>query len=310
MTDLAAQALDAARLWGALAPPALIVARENAVFRVALPGGFAALRLHRRGYQTADAVRSELWLMAALAQAGLRVPAPIAPVAAEDDPVAVLSCGRLASVVGWVEGAPLADLPGLDALERIGGILSEFHRKSIGLALPDWFDRPRWDRAGLLGSQALWGDARAHPALTPAEVAVLSEVVATLADELTTIERNGADMGLIHADALRENILFDATGAPALIDFDDCGFGHRLYDLATALFQGIGLPDHDDRAAAALAGYARGRDPGPEPERRLSLFLLARAVASVGWTVGRLPDRHPKHRLYIRNALHLAQKVL
>lgn len=308
MTDLSAQAREAARLWGAVAPPEPVVVRENAVFRLTLPDGPAALRLHRDGYRSAEAVRSELWLMAALADAGLRVPAPVVP--ASGDGVAVLPGGRLASVVRWLDGAPLADLPGPEALERIGATLSEFHRISDGLALPVRFERPRWDRAGLLGAQALWGDARLHPALTPAEAARMAEVVGALDAALSGAEARGTDFGLIHADALRENVLFDARGTPALIDFDDCGFGHRLYDLATALFQGLGQPDQPERAAAALQGYCRGRNPGPDAVRRLGLFLLCRAVASVGWTIGRLPDTHPKHRLYLRNALDLADSLL
>ena len=57
MTDpLRAEADEAAALWGARLLR-LILARENAVFEIALPGdGRAALRLHRRGYQGADAI--------------------------------------------------------------------------------------------------------------------------------------------------------------------------------------------------------------------------------------------------------------
>ena len=93
----------------------LIAERENAVYAAELPGGKAAIRLHRPGYQTPAAIRSELDWMAALAKAGVRVPAPLG------GPV-TLSTGRLATAVRWVEGTPLgeggAPLPG-SALEQI-----------------------------------------------------------------------------------------------------------------------------------------------------------------------------------------------
>ena len=42
--------------------------------------------------------------------------------------------------------------------------------------------------------------------------------------------------GLIHADAHLDNVLFDGQQA-RLIDFDDCGFGYRIYDVAVALWE-------------------------------------------------------------------------
>ena len=56
----------------------LIKDRENAVYEARLTDGRrAALRLHREGYQSPDAIRSELWWMQASAKAGVAVPAPV-----------------------------------------------------------------------------------------------------------------------------------------------------------------------------------------------------------------------------------------
>jgi Ser/Thr protein kinase RdoA (MazF antagonist) len=99
------------RMWGAGTAPRLIKNRENAVFEVNLPQGRAALRLHRRGYQTAAAIRSELWWCEALAKAGLPVPTAIR--ALTGDLLADLGAGQLASVIDWVDGPVLgqADIP-------------------------------------------------------------------------------------------------------------------------------------------------------------------------------------------------------
>ena len=74
---MSAEALEAAAHWGGAAALRLIRDRENAVFEAALPAGLAALRLHRVGYQSEAAIRSELWWCAALADAGAPVPRPI-----------------------------------------------------------------------------------------------------------------------------------------------------------------------------------------------------------------------------------------
>ena len=74
MTD---EAQAAAALWRGKVVR-LIVARENAVYEMALSDGSrAALRLHRAGYQDEAAIRSELWWCAELAALGLPVPTPL-----------------------------------------------------------------------------------------------------------------------------------------------------------------------------------------------------------------------------------------
>ncbi len=52
-------AVEAAAHWQGR-PTRLILNRENAVFEMAIPGGRAALRLHRMGYQNDAAIASEL----------------------------------------------------------------------------------------------------------------------------------------------------------------------------------------------------------------------------------------------------------
>jgi Ser/Thr protein kinase RdoA (MazF antagonist) len=123
------------------------------------------------------------------------------------------------------------------------------------------------------------------------------------------MERMAAhDAGLIHADLLRENILRGPAGL-ALIDFDDSGFGPRLYDLGTALVQSAPAEDLEARAEALLEGYGRTR-PLPADARALVLAAtLARACASVGWTMPRLAPGDPVHRSHIARALALAERA-
>jgi len=82
--------------------PRLIKNRENAVFEVVAPdGGRAALRLHRPGYQTDEAIRSELLWSQGLDQAGMKLPRPV-PTKNGDLISKVVEAGRMASIVTWV----------------------------------------------------------------------------------------------------------------------------------------------------------------------------------------------------------------
>ena len=66
---------DALRQWGTdNANLSLIKHRENAVFEVDDGGHKSALRIHRHGYHSDDALRSELQWMQALSDAGVNTP--------------------------------------------------------------------------------------------------------------------------------------------------------------------------------------------------------------------------------------------
>jgi Ser/Thr protein kinase RdoA (MazF antagonist) len=312
---------EAAALWRArLVRP--LSERENAVYEIALPAGRrAALRLHRQGYQTPAAIRSELWWCRALAQAALPVPQPVA--LADGALTAQLRNGRLVSVVEWVDGTPLgaANVPLAAPLEAqlarhhaLGQLLAKIHAVSDRLTLPDWFDRHRWDGPGLTGAQPTWGRFWEHPLLTQEQARQLRQARDWLRATLAAYEAGGADLGLIHADALRENVMIHPASdvgkrqlALTLIDFDDAGFGYRLYDLGSVLSQNLDEPAYPQIRAALIAGYASLR---PLREDLVDAFTLARTLASVGWTIARLDPANPVIARHIARALDCARRVI
>lgn len=279
--------------------------RENHVFEMALPGGArAALRLHRAGYQTPAAIRSELWWCAELARMGLPVPAALP--APDGRFLVPLDDGRQASAIAWVSGEALGEaarpfsrpLPQvLDLYHALGALLARVHRATDSLSLPAGFSRPRWDRDGLVGDQPLWGRFWDHPVATSDQRKTLIRARDALR------ERLAGDIGLIHADVLRENVLVDGS-AVSLIDFDDAGFGFRLYDLGTALVQTVQHPEHPQLREALMAGY------GTSDRALVDAFTLARALASVGWTMPRLAQDDPIHRRHLARATACAALVM
>ncbi len=303
------EAQEAARLWSATLTRPLRL-RENEVHEVALPSGRAALRLHRVGYQTAAAIRSELWWCGALRGAGLPVSGPIA--LPDGSLVAQLSTGRYASVVTWVDGAPLGEAgvpldgtPSAQAARHhaLGQLLAEVHRATDALTLPQDFMRPSWDRDALVGETPQWGRFWDHPALTPTDRATLVAARAYLSQRLAA---SASPKGLIHADVLRENVFVDGPRT-SLIDFDDSGFGYRWFDLGTVLSQCLAEPAYPGIRAALIEGYATVCAVDPA---EVDAFTLARTLASVGWAATRLPKGSPVHASHIARAVRFARTCM
>ncbi len=315
--EAAACAREAAHAWGTTDVPTLLKLRENAVFRVELPEtGAAALRLHRRGYQSEDAIHSELWWLDALADRGLGVPRPLRT--ADGALLVHLADGRIASMLSWVDGAAVGEAgTPLDGSAEdqmrlhaaIGHAVARLHVETDRLHLPATFRRPNWDTEGLIGEAPFWGRFWEHAAATPAEQRLLEAARRDLAARLAAFAASGADRGLIHADVLRENLLRTPRGV-ALIDFDDSGFGFRLYDLGTALSQNLVEPNLPEIATGLVAGYAAERPLGEADRAMLPWFTLMRCLASVGWTIPRLPPGDPHNRTYIMRAVRAAAILL
>jgi Ser/Thr protein kinase RdoA (MazF antagonist) len=95
--------------------------------------------------------------------------------------------------------------------------------------------------------------------------------------------------------------------ALTLIDFDDSGFGYRLYDLGTAMLGNHAEPERAELLGALIAGYAETR---PADLHSVEMFTLTRACASVGWTIPRLAADDPINRSHIARCISLAARII
>jgi len=299
-------------LWGL--PKAnwkLIAARENQVFRADHNGVSYAVRLHRQGYRTDSELRSELQWMDAVAKEGLNVPAPIISTS---NAFLHVVMGTQIDVLTWLGGEPVGatgkDLEITNRTELftdIGREMARLHEVSDQWSYPEGFTRCSWDRAGLLGNNPLWGRFWENPTLSILDKD-LFETVRKRADvELAAIE-GSQDYGLIHADLVRENVMVDG-GKLQLIDFDDGGFGFRLFDLATTLIKNLAEDDFAELRDALINGYRSVRHIDTSA---LDLFILLRATSYVGWIIPRMAEEGAQARnaRFIITARRLAREYL
>ena len=287
--------------------PVLVMHRENTVFRAETSLGPAALRLHRQGYHSEAALQSELDWMVMLADGGLAVPQPIP--AADGSLLAELNDNggtvRMADMLAWLDGAPLGrsgeilqHQPDQCAaiFKAIGAAMAMMHTLSDTWTPPPAFSRPRWDRDGLIGDAPFWGSFWEVSTISAAEQALLHDIRNQCRQDLDAYVVRGADFGLIHADLVRENVL--VSGAKVhFIDFDDSGFGFRMFDIATALIKNRREPEFARLKHALFAGYESIRPLHPHDAAALSLFMVLRSLTYLGWAETRREEPGMQERL-------------
>ena len=278
--------------------PQLVMHRENTVFRVQTNNGDHALRLHRHGYHSEQTILSELQWMTMLAERGFVVPSPAKNCDGELLTNVKHSDGttRIFSLLSWMPGESFGKSAQplrfkgqhrLDVMAAIGKNLARLHLLSDSWQPPHGFTRPLWGRAGLLGDAPFWGRFWESGFLNQTDRAELEKI--RLHCDSALRNYTDADCGLIHADLARENILVEHDRV-SFIDFDDSGFGFRVFDIATALIKNIYEPDYEDLKQALLAAYQAERPLRPHDLDHLPLMMLLRSLTYLGWVDARLEE--------------------
>jgi Ser/Thr protein kinase RdoA (MazF antagonist) len=261
---------------------------ENTTFRHDSPAGSHLVRVHRpqrhgRDVDSAAAIRSEIaWLRAIRAETELSVPEP---VVANDGATTVEASAigetRVCSVLRWMDGRILERSARPVHLRRVGEVMARLHLQADAWTSPSDFVRISWDHETFFGDVMVYGATSAADcwALLPPEVCARFESVSS---RMTDVLGSVNDGGLIHADLHLGNVLFQRGGV-SLIDFDDCGHGQRIYDLAVALWELRERPDYPAFRDALLQGYRAHRelDVG-----LLDEFIAVRQVAFGLWFTG------------------------
>lgn len=287
----------------------LVAQRENVVFQVTQNGHPYALRFHRPGYQSSAMIHSELLWMQFLRKSGLTVPEPEPATSGE---MLIASGGYHVDLLTWLHGKPLGatgkplnipDRPG--TFFKLGALMAELHLLSDSWTPPNTFERQAWDIDGLLGDDPLWNRFWDNPGLSSAQ---RTKVLAARDRLRADLSEHAGDFGLIHADMLRENVLLDGDRL-GLIDFDDSGFGFRLFDVATTLFKNLSEPDYPILEAAFLQGYQSRRRLDTS---LLETFMVLRALTYLGWIIDRMDEAGAEVRQarFIASAMPLVERFL
>ncbi len=288
---LAAIAADALRHYD-LGPDArltLLSVSENATYLVEEPatGRRTVLRVHRRGYHTREAIGSELAWISALRQDGaVRTPGVVRTNQGYEIAVDRHPDGEARHVVmfDWVAGEePSGALA--EGFAELGAITARLHRHTRAWRPPAGFTRFTWDWETALGEDGLWGRWRDGLAVGPDEAALFGRTAQVLRERLDRFGRGPEQFGLIHADMRLANLLRDGAepGGLHVIDFDDCGFGWYLYDLAASLSFIEHHPEVPELIDAWVGGYRTEAPLSAREEAELPTFVMLRRLLLVAW---------------------------
>jgi Ser/Thr protein kinase RdoA (MazF antagonist) len=213
--------------------------------------------------------------------------------------------GALATVVGvegvpepricvlfrWVEGRFLNATLTPRLLERVGVFTARLHEHTARFAPPDGFTRGEVDRVDdEWGAETLRRVGEARP---EEDVATMRAAIRHIRAAIEPLGRGPDVYGLIHADLHQWNYLFH-QGEVRAIDFDDCGYGHHLYDLGVTLFELQWHKNFDALRAALLAGYQSIRTLPVHHEAALMGLLMLRRIHMILWQVD--SREHPAFR--------------
>lgn len=225
-----------------------------------------------------EALRSQLlWMEALRRGARLSVPEPIRTT--EGALTARASAegteDRNCLLLGWVPGehkVPKHLTP--DDLRIVGAYAARLHLHAERFSVPEGFVRPTWNWGSLFAPSArIWHAGSAI--LSEGEMKVLSDTAKSVQETLRELGTGGGTFGMIHRDLQPENLVFDGERVSA-IDFEGCGWGYYLYDLAVLLLR---LEESGERyeplRAALLEGYQQVRYL---PEEHLDTFVAMRRV--------------------------------
>ncbi|KHN51505.1 phosphotransferase enzyme family protein [Pectobacterium fontis] len=262
----------------------LLCRSENATFLVASAGKRYALRLHRSHYHQQTEIESELQWLDALRETGIVVPEALRDAAGERVQSLRLPDGscRYAVLFHWIDGEMPTTRVDPRAFRQLGEITARLHQHSRHWQKPDGFRRIIWDHHSMVSTQSHWGDWRDAPNLSLGEHAVVEEAIARIGGEMAAFGKAPQRYGLIHADLRLTNLLLH-RGETRVIDFDDCGMGWYLHDLAAA----ISFVEHHPRAAEWvenwLCGYERVAHLSDEELALLPTLLIQRRIQLTAW---------------------------
>ncbi|WP_059016890.1 phosphotransferase [Mycobacterium sp. M26] len=246
------------------------------------------LRVHRPGYHSLDAIRSELaWMKALRTDTPVTTPELIFARDGADVVVAEVDGDVLhVDAVTFVPGCTAEDDPDAVGFDELGRITAIMHEHSRGWAAPTGFTRFRWDLEAILGPEARWGNWRLAPGLTDTDRSWIQRASDDITAKLTEFGSAPDRFGLVHADLRLANLMVDPSDVAAgitVIDFDDCGWSWYLADLGAAVSFIEDTPAGERIIAEWLTGYF---EVGSIPAAHLELipsFVMMRRIMLTAW---------------------------
>lgn len=264
----------------------LLNVSENGTFRIDEPdGGRSVMRVHRSGYHSIQAIRSELdWITALRAEGVVTTPAYLPAPNGEVIVTSRLANGEERYVVrfAWVDGVePTEDRLAQDFVQ-LGQITARLHAHARSWSRPATFTRFTWDFDTALGPNGHWGRWQDGMAVGAEEEEILGRCARRVGERLQRWGKGADRFGLVHADMRLANLLVNGDEV-TVIDFDDCGLSWYLYDLGSSLSFIEHEPYVPELVQAWVTGYQQVAPLTSAEVQELATFIMLRRLLLVAW---------------------------
>ncbi|RFU60885.1 phosphotransferase enzyme family protein [Peribacillus glennii] len=312
-------AIQALEFYPGLSAPKLRLLNysENATYLVEDCSNKYILRASRPGYHTKPEIESELvWLNTIHANTSIEVHLPvpnkkgeyIQTITFENDPQEYYC-----TMFTFLKGDPPDEETESELIrhfEKLGEITAQLHEHSINWSKTEGFQRPFWDFETILGQNPKWGRWQDGIGITQERAALFQQVSDTIKQRLERFGKGRNKFGMIHADIRLANFIIEGQRIK-VIDFDDCGFGWYLFDLAASL----SFIEHKAFVPGLihswLRGYRKVRPLSKQEQQEIPTFIMMRRLMLISWIGSRNNETTQKMgRAYTMETVKIAQDYL
>ncbi len=281
---------------------------ENTTFKIYTSQGNYLLRIHRSNYHSLNAIKEELSWLRKLSKSTVNVQRPIKSLNGkyvlklESSGVGV----RFIDVLTWEEGA-IKSSKSLSDFRSVGRLIGNLQKMSMPSK-----HRHYWCSQGLVGENATFGNLDMIRDEDPKTFKALNSIRTEVYDELRIYEQKSSHkLSLIHADLHFGNMIWSRSGITP-IDFDDCGYGLQMYDLAVTIysssnfFKRVGKKDAKRYKHELLSGYSEVCLLEESDIEVLPTLVRARDILMIPWLFARRDN--PVIRDHLRDNLAIKLK--
>lgn len=267
----------------------LINYEYNATFKVVDPEGkIFALRMNINSLRTIENLNAELAFVSHLSSNSKVNASHVVRTLDGEETTSIrldLADRDLYCVMySWIEGEELGDEPTDEQLFALGAAMAQMHLATQSFELPDGAKLPRLDDFFWGTDDMLFSETSELDQVTQATlklgVNAINEIVAELYSNASPI--------VIHADLHGWNVMWN-EGVLTVFDFDDCGIGLPIQDLATALYY-LDTPEQDE---ALKVGYLSVTALPEASDRTIKALALHRRILLLNYLY---ETSNPEHR--------------
>ena len=267
---------------------------ENTTFKVLTDSNDYLLRIHRANYHSSEALKEELkWLEAINKKSQLNVQKPIKNLSSKLTTLvnhSLMGEGRYCDLLQWQNGKmKFKSLKGED-LCKMGELTALLHNEGSKFKSQA---RNYWDAKGLIGKESKFGSLDEMEAFWGRHFGLIKTTQGSLLKKLCLFEKKYPDnLMMIHADLHLGNLIWN-QGSIFPIDFDDCGTGSRLYDIAVSLFSvekklfNKTKKERSKMINSYFEAYIEENDLNSKEIKMIPYYMMARDLVMLCWLFNR-----------------------